>query len=372
MMKISVCYIVKNEENNLPLSLETVKDVADELVIVDTGSSDGTVRIAKEAGAKLFYFQWGDDFSAPRNFAIGQAVGDWIVFLDADEGFLYPERVREQLQKIDEMRPSVDAVMITRVNVDPETDRQQGNDQAVRLFRNLPQIRYQGRIHENVAYSGGSLRLHKDDGALALYHTGYAGKVGLQKDERNLRLLQQDVAEHGEQPGQYMYFADCYLNLKDYGRAMKNAILALDSPVQPAASRVRLFHVAIESMRQLAWPLEEQLALSEAAIGEYPNQPEFYGERGMILCGMGRLEEARASLARAVALYESEALPVGAETYFTDRAAAIAYGRLGELEALRGDREAAERYFRKALETDGANEELREKYRNFRQGIKSS
>ncbi len=365
MMKISVCYIVKNEENNLPLSLETVKNIADELIIVDTGSTDGTVRIAKEAGARLFNFQWGDDFSAPRNFALEQATGDWIVFLDADEGFLHPEKVWEQLRKIDAMQPAIDAVMVTRVNVDLETNRQQGNDQAARLFRNLPQIRYRGRIHETIAHSTRNLHLYQDDGALTLYHTGYAGKSGLQKDERNLRLLRQDVSEYGEQPWHYMYFADCYLNLKDYDQAMKYAILALDSPIQPVASRVGLFHVAIESMRQLNWPLEDQLALSEAAIGEYPNQPEFYGERGMILCGMGRLEEAQASLERAIMLYESATSSAAAETYFTDRVAAVVYGRLGELAAMRDDREAAELYFGKALETDGANEELKEKYKHF-------
>ena len=364
-MKISVCYIVKNEEKNLPLSLETVQSFADELIIVDTGSTDHTKQIAAAAGAFIFDFTWLDDFAAARNFALDHATGDWIVFPDADEGFLYPERVREKIMELDVRIPPIDAAMVTRVNMDPETGHTQGNDRAVRLFRRIPEIRYHGRIHENITHSSGTLRLYQDDGALSMYHTGYADSVGTQKAERNLRILQQEIAKHGEQPGQYMYLADCYLGIKDYKRAMKYAILALDSPAQPVASRVGIFHVAIESMRQLDWPLEEQLALANMAMAEYPDQPEFYGERGMILCAMDRLKEAQASLQKAAALYETPEAPPTAETYFNASSAATVYARLGELEAIRENRDTAEAYFQKALAEDDTNEAIKKKYERF-------
>lgn len=370
-MKISVCYIVKNEEKNLPLSLETVRAFVDELIIVDTGSSDRTRQIAAAADALILDFEWRDDFAAARNFALGHVTGDWIVFPDADEGFLHPERVRKKILEIDARVPPIDAVMVTRVNLDPETGKSQGNDRSVRLFRNDPKIRYQGRIHENIAHARGTLRLYQDDGALSMYHTGYAEAVGMQKARRNLRILQQEIVKYGEQPGQYLYLADCYLGLKDYNRAMKYAILALDSPAQPVASRVGLFHVAIESMRQLDWPLDEQLALANMAMAEYPDQPEFYGERGMILCAMDRLDEARASLLKAAALYENPEAPPTAETYFTAASAATVYARLGELEALRQNRDAAEAFFRKALAEDESNEAIQEKYERFQRESRS-
>ena len=191
-MKISVCYIVKNEEKNLPLSLETMKDIADELIVADTGSSDRTRQIAAAAGARVLDFAWRDDFAAARNFALRHAMGEWVVFPDADEGFLYPELVRGKILEIDAYAPPVDAAMITRVNLDPETGRSQGNDRAVRLFRRIPEIRYRGRIHENIARFDGTLRLYQDTGTLSMYHTGYAESVGTQKAERNLRLLQQE------------------------------------------------------------------------------------------------------------------------------------------------------------------------------------
>ncbi len=364
-MKISVCYIVKNEEKNLPLSLETMQPIADELIVADTGSTDHTRQIAAAAGAFVLDFAWRDDFAAARNFALGHATGDWVVFPDADEGFLYPERVRKKILEIDAHVPPMDAAMVTLVNLDPETGQSKGNSRVVRLFRRIPEIRYHGRIHENITRSDGALRLYQDDGTLSMFHTGYADSVGTQKAERNLRILQQEIAKHGEQPGQYLYLADCYLGVKDYKRAMKYAILALDSPVQPVASRVGLFHVAIESMRQLNWPLDEQLALANMAMAEYPDQPEFYGERGMILCAMDRLKEARASLLKAASLYEKSEAPPTAETYFCAASAATVYARLGELEAIREDYSAAEAYFLKALAEDGKNEAIKEKYERF-------
>ena len=79
--------IVKNEEKNIRRALSWGKDIMCEQIVVDTGSSDRTVEIAREMGAKIFFFPWINDFAAAKNFAIDQAKGDWIAFLDADESF---------------------------------------------------------------------------------------------------------------------------------------------------------------------------------------------------------------------------------------------------------------------------------------------
>lgn len=85
MTKLSICMIVKDEETYLPESLESVKTIAEEIIVVDTGSVDNSVGIAKMYGAHVFPFQWNNDFSAARNFAISKCTGDFILFLDADE-----------------------------------------------------------------------------------------------------------------------------------------------------------------------------------------------------------------------------------------------------------------------------------------------
>ena len=89
-VRISQCMIVKNEERNIERALSWGKAIMWEQVVVDTGSIDRTVELAEKLGAKVFYFPWKDDFSAAKNFAVEQAKGEWIAFLDADE-YMEPE-----------------------------------------------------------------------------------------------------------------------------------------------------------------------------------------------------------------------------------------------------------------------------------------
>src|SRR5205823_1109121 len=84
-VQLSVCLIVKNEERFLAQSLKSVREIAQQIVVVDTGSTDRTVEIAKEFGAEVHSFTWCDDFSAARNVALEHATGDWVLALDADE-----------------------------------------------------------------------------------------------------------------------------------------------------------------------------------------------------------------------------------------------------------------------------------------------
>ena len=83
--RLSQCMIVKDEEDNIRRALSWGQAIMWEQIVVDTGSTDRTIEIAQEMGAKVFHFEWCDDFSAAKNYAIEQASGDWIAFLDADE-----------------------------------------------------------------------------------------------------------------------------------------------------------------------------------------------------------------------------------------------------------------------------------------------
>ena len=208
-MRISVCYIVKNEAANLTRSLSTVNAFADELVVADTGSEDASKEIAARAGAKVLDFPWRDDFAAAKNFALDAATGDWIVFLDADEGFLHPASVRAAVDALSAVCPPLAAVRVEMVEIDGDDGgRESGRDRLLRLFRRLPELRYQGRIHENIARMGGALRLGFADDRLSLYHTGYSSSIIRGKVERNMKLLQQDIALYGEGPQHYPGLAD--------------------------------------------------------------------------------------------------------------------------------------------------------------------
>src|ERR1700730_10500875 len=91
--RLSVCMIVKDEEPNLARAIDSVREFAFEVIVVDTGSTDRSVDIARERGAKVAFFPWTGDFSDARNHAIGLASGDWILSLDADEAATEPLRV---------------------------------------------------------------------------------------------------------------------------------------------------------------------------------------------------------------------------------------------------------------------------------------
>jgi glycosyltransferase involved in cell wall biosynthesis len=143
-MKLSFCMIVKNEEASLPQCLNSVKDVVDEMVVLDTGSTDKTVEIAREFGAKVYHFEWCNDFSAARNESLKYVQGDWVLVLDADE-VLTPEIVPQMKQAMESDRHLV--VNLIRQEVGAS---QSPYSLVSRLFRNHPDVRFSRPYHSLV------------------------------------------------------------------------------------------------------------------------------------------------------------------------------------------------------------------------------
>ena len=122
---VSACVIVKNEAENLPRWLAGMRRIADEMIVVDTGSTDDTAAIAAEAGARVFHFAWRDDFAAAKNFALAQARGRWILFPDADEYFTEESLARiSQLLKQGERDSKVAGYLCRLVNIDKDDGEQ--------------------------------------------------------------------------------------------------------------------------------------------------------------------------------------------------------------------------------------------------------
>lgn len=110
-MNISLCLIVRNEEEKITKCLESFRSLCDEIVVVDTGSTDDTIDLAEKFGAKIFLFSWIDNFSAARNFAIEKATGDWIMMIDAD--YLIDEDTAEKLKKdLEHLPENIEGVML--------------------------------------------------------------------------------------------------------------------------------------------------------------------------------------------------------------------------------------------------------------------
>jgi glycosyltransferase involved in cell wall biosynthesis/tetratricopeptide (TPR) repeat protein len=193
--RLTVCLIARNEEKFLPKCLGAVRGLAQQIVVVDTGSTDRTAEIAREHGAEVHSFAWNDDFSTARNAALAHARGEWILFIDADED-LTPQGRETLLQ---EMRtPNVMAYRFPLIDVGREDE---GRSYVPRLFRNAPGLFYVGRVHEQVFSSvvvrcgewGTTIELGKTE----LLHYGYSKELVQSRNKiaRNLRLLTRAIEE---------------------------------------------------------------------------------------------------------------------------------------------------------------------------------
>lgn len=213
--RLSVCLIVKNEEKFLGQCLKSVRELAAQIVIVDTGSTDRTVEIAKEHGAEVHHFTWCDDFSAARNAALEHATGDWVLMLDADEELAADSRehLRRALSEA-----AVMAWRLPMIDVGREAD---GYSHVPRLFRNAPGLFYIGRVHEQV-FSSVEVRraewgLDNRIGEAVLIHHGYTEQVTRDRNkiERNLGLLERALTEF---PGEPHLLMNLGLELSRSGR----------------------------------------------------------------------------------------------------------------------------------------------------------
>ncbi len=222
---LSLCMIVKNEEKFLDECLKSVRNVVDQMVIVDTGSSDRTIEIARNYGAEVYKYQWRDDFAAARNESIKYAAGDWILWMDADER-LKPDSIPE-LQKLlrKEEKPVAYVIQIwNRIN-QGKNYRLSG---AHRLFTNHFGITFQGRIHEQIVYSLAALKGKEHSCTVGLEHLGYDLDETAQdkKHIRNLKLLQRLIKD---EPGNaYAHFSlgQEYAIGKDWEKAVKHFNIA--------------------------------------------------------------------------------------------------------------------------------------------------
>ncbi|HEX6972399.1 MAG TPA: glycosyltransferase family 2 protein, partial [Limnochordia bacterium] len=190
---LSVCMIVKDEEEHLDACLKSVAGVADEIVVVDTGSTDRTVEIAKAHGARVIEFEWCDDFAAARNAGLEVAKGEWILMIDADETVF--EEDRELLRRTVTTRQAVEAFWLNIHNV--LDDGEEVIHAYPRLFRNRPHYRFRGAVHEQIATAitekGGKIA----PSPVRLRHTGYLTRVVISRNKvrRNVTLLERLVAQ---------------------------------------------------------------------------------------------------------------------------------------------------------------------------------
>lgn len=178
--KLSLAMIVKNESRCLARCLRSVRSLAEEIIVVDTGSTDQTVAIAKEFGAKISNFNWCDDFAAARNFALNQTNGDWILVLDADE--FASKTLTTEIGEFIRGKPAIGRLkIVSDFRRNGQTLRSQSF--VSRLFPRG--AHFEGKIHEQLISPLPRVNLRGE-----LWHDGY---LEIQKSDRNVKLLLKEL-----------------------------------------------------------------------------------------------------------------------------------------------------------------------------------
>jgi glycosyltransferase involved in cell wall biosynthesis len=223
---LSICIIVKNEAALLGRCIDSVREAADEIVVVDTGSTDESAEVARGRGARVIKTQWRDDFSWARNVSLDHAAGVWILWLDADD--VVPAESIPKLRRLKQR----DANRVYGLVVRNQKPGNTGSEfiQA-RMFPNDPRLRFEGAIHEQIMPSAlrAGMRLEHTD--IVVEHHGYADFEAMRaKARRNLGLLLDQFDTQGRQPVNAIEIADSYTILGEDDNALAWYRRVIDTP----------------------------------------------------------------------------------------------------------------------------------------------
>lgn len=329
---ISLCMIVKNEEKHLASCLESANGVVDEIIIADTGSTDRTVEIARSFTPNIFSIEWEGDFAAARNHSLARATGDWILVLDADEVLEHwpVHEVRELLTIT-----AAGGFVIPIVNVMDKGDRLL-HGAVMRLFRRDRDVRFRGIVHEDVGPSLLEKGWRIEAWPYSIRHYGYMDAVVQDKDKRNrnMTLLNEQLASEPENPFIWHNLGNEYLAMRELGQAAACYEKALSYAPE------RAFYLS-HTMRSLldiyidTGRLREALELVKQAINTYPDYTDLYYLLGIILMNSGQPDKSVTWFQRCLQMKEA---PIqhpkidGVTSYLSMYGLAFAYRRLGNLQ----------------------------------------
>jgi tetratricopeptide (TPR) repeat protein len=267
--------IVRNEEDNLPACLDSAKGLFDEIVIVDTGSTDRTAEIARSFGARVFDFAWIDDFAAARNVALASATGDYAFWLDADDR-LEPAQHEKLRVLFDELR-AADAAYVVRCICDPDLD---GGGATVvdhiRLFPLRDNVRWTYRVHEQILPSLRRAGVEVRWTDCSVRHTGYNDPaVRRRKLERDQAILEREAAERPGDLGQIALERGDTRSALEY---LRRSLVAS----APSDSITRKLHALIATCHQRSGDLRAALAACDEGLAVFGDDAELLFRKGVL------------------------------------------------------------------------------------------
>jgi glycosyltransferase involved in cell wall biosynthesis len=274
--------IVKDEEANLTSCLNSVTDVVDEIVIVDTGSRDNTVSIAESFGAKIFYHEWEDNFSAPRNISLDHATGDWIFILDADE--VLAQESKAGLRYLTKNEEKLGYYVLMQLHP------QWTEGRRFSLFRNHLRLRYHGIFHEELLIPD-HMKSRIGFSDVKIIHMAWDEDNQKRKLARNISLLKKHLSLYPDSIYQMLDLIRLYLESENLAAAeeLLARVLTLFSQRKPDENSYKyhlahyllyLFQLQLLSKKRIV--LEKIIPLCEEAISLFPSCPLFLYEAALM------------------------------------------------------------------------------------------
>ncbi len=293
MVLLSAVLIVRDEAARLPGCLASLDGVVDEIVVVDTGSLDGSVAIARRYGARTSAFAWRDDFAAARNAALERARGDWVLSIDADERLRPPADAGFAAALADPQAIGLYVLLQPQAGHTPYRD--------LRLFRRAPDIRFTGIIHENVwpalqrRLEQGGCRIGSS--GLALDHLGYDGDQ-TRKHLRDLPLLRRALAEDPDHVYCWFHLGRVHAGQGEPAQADAAWRAGVAAVRRRGVRRASDSLVYLELIRAALAAGEEPGDLLAEAAARFPANAALHWLRGQSDLRAGRIADAIAAFER--------------------------------------------------------------------------
>lgn len=300
-MLISVAVIVKNEELVIKRCLKSLNNFADEIILVDTGSDDDTLKIAQTFTNEIYHFEWINDFSAARNFAISKCKGKYILIMDADE-YIDEIQANEYKKWLEKEKKSDYESYIVNIHNFSET-LEIVTHQTIRLIKNNPNNKFVGKIHEQIVAPNYS------HSPIEIYHTGYFSSIidSKNKVDRNYNMLLNEI-ETKPHSLNYYYLAKEYIRKNDLNQAKIYLIKALGNPEVYQQMWVHYGFITLLEVLDVQNETDEMKKISSDLINEFPTQPEYYYYYGKSVLEDGDLVLAKHLFEGAIALLSESIL----------------------------------------------------------------
>ena len=291
-IKLSLCMIVRDNEDTIEACLDSIYPWVDEIIIVDTGSTDATPEICRRFGARMFDFPWCDDFSAARNVSLEPARGEWVFWMDSDDTIDQDQGQRLRELAYGDHAPDCHGYVV-QVKCPSSVPGQMTVVDHVKLIRNRPELRFEHRIHEQILPA--IRRLNGDVAFTDIFvvHSGsdQTPEVRQRKLERDFRILKLDLEARPDHPFVLFNLGMTYEDAGEYEEAEKHLRRCIEVS-NDGDSQLRKTWALLVNCLKMQGQLERAIETSTEALTIFVGDKELLFRRATLLQDAGRLKEA--------------------------------------------------------------------------------